>query len=184
MIVGVPQGSVLGPLLFNLFINDLLFIIKTDICNYADDNTPYAVDMTLGGLMEKLEGSSNCALQWFCDNGMKPNSSICGHQFEVMLCKIGNSQVIETHLTKLLGIKMESELTFNKHVDLVYKKASQKLNALTRMCAFIPCDKRKMLVNAFFSSLFSSSQLVWMFHNRRINAKIYNLHYRALCMIY
>ena len=120
---------------------------------------------------------------------MKPNSSkchllICGHKFEVMLCKIGNSQVIETHLTKLLGIKMESELTFNKHMDLVCKKASQKFNAFSRMCAFIPCDKRKLLANAFFSSQLSFSLLVWMFHNRRINAKINNLHYRASCMIY
>ena len=79
---------------------------------------------------------------------------------------------------------MEAESTFNKHMDLVCKKASQKLNALSRMCAFIPCDKRKMLVNAFFSSQFSFSPLVWMFYNRQINAKINNLHYRALCMIY
>ena len=120
---------------------------------------------------------------------MKPNTSKChllirGHKFEVMLCKNGNYQVIETHLTKPLGIKIESELTFNKHMDLVCKKASQKLNVLSRMYAFIPCDKRKMLVNAFFSSQFSFSPLVWMFHNRRINAKINNLHCRALFMVY
>ena len=98
--------------------------------------------------------------------------------------KIGTSQVIETHFVNLLGIKMESELTFNKHMDLVCKKASQKLNALSRMCVFIPFNKRKMLLNAFFSSQFSFSPLVWMFHNRRINAKINNLHYIALRMIY
>ena len=150
-LIVVPSGSVLGHLLFNLFINDLFFIIKTDICNYADDNTPYAVDTTLGRLMEKLESSSNCALEWFCVNGRKPNSSkchllMCGHKFEVMLCKIGNSQVVETLLTKRLGIKMEFKLTFNKHMDSACKKASQKLNALSRMCAVIPYDKRKMLV--------------------------------------
>ena len=79
---------------------------------------------------------------------------------------------------------MESELTFNKHMDLVCKKTSQKLDALSRMCAFIPCDNCKMLVNAFFPLQFSFSPLVWMFHNRRINEKINNLHYRALHMIY
>ena len=139
--------------------------------------------------MAKLECASNSAMEWFCYNGMQLNSSkchllVCGHKYESMICGIGNSQVIETYCVKLLGVKIESELTFNKYMETVCKKASQKLNALFRLCALIPFHKRKMLMNAFFDSQFSYSPLVWMFHRRKINTKINNLHYRALRMVY
>ena len=185
----MPQGSVLGPLLFNLYINDLFYIIKTGICNYADDTTPYAVDMSLDGLMTKLVCAANSAVEWFQYNGMRLNSGkchllVCGHKFESMICKVGDSQVIETHRVKLLGINIESELTFNHQLGNMCKKVSQKLNALSRLCAIIPFQKRKMLMQAFFLSQFSYIPLVWMFHSRGINTKINNLHYRALRMIY
>ena len=82
------SGSVLGPPLFNLFINDLFFVIKTYVCNYADDNTPYTVDMYLGDLMAKLECAVNNAIEWFRYNGMKLNSGkchvlVCGHKYDL-----------------------------------------------------------------------------------------------------
>ena len=149
----------------------------------------YTVDMSLAGLMAKLECATNSVMEWFCYNGMRLNSSkchllVCGHKFECMVCKIGNTHIIETHLVKLLGIEIESELTFNKHMDNVCKKASKKLNALSRLSIFIPFHKRKMLMNAFFDSQFSYSPLVWMFYNRQLNTKINNLHYRALRIAY
>ena len=99
--VGVSQGSVVGPFLFNLFINDLFYIVKTDVCNYADDNTPYTCDMNLETLMNKLECATKNALDWFHSTGN-----------ENMRCKIENAQVMETHIAKLLGIQIDSELTF------------------------------------------------------------------------
>jgi hypothetical protein len=139
--------------------------------------------------MAKLELASEKALNWFRNNAMKLNSSKCrllisGNKHECMIGKIGNSQVIETHLVKLLGIKIESKLTFNAYLTTVCKKASQKLSALSRLCSIISFDQRRCLMLAFFASQFSYSPLVWMFHSRKLNRKINNLHYRALRLVY
>ena len=70
-------------------------------------------DMSLEHLMAKLESAAQSALDWFHSNGMKLNSSkchllVCGNKFECMLCEIRGSQIIETHLVKLLGVNIES----------------------------------------------------------------------------
>ena len=101
-----------------------------------------------------------------------------------MLCKIGSSQVLETHLVKRLGVNIESELSFNTYLITVCKKASQKLNALSRLCSIITLDQRRCLMKSFFLSQFSYSPLVWMFHSRILNRKINNFHYRALRIVY
>ena len=63
---GVPQGSILGPLLFNIFINDLfLFIEKTNICNFADDNTIYGYNNNLQTILKYLKHDMINVLKWF-----------------------------------------------------------------------------------------------------------------------
>ena len=74
MIHGIPQGSILGPLLFNIFINDLFFVIeKSDICNFADDNTLYSCGANLKIVLENLEHNASKLLYWFKINSIKAN---------------------------------------------------------------------------------------------------------------
>ena len=74
ILFGVPQGSILGPLLFNIFLADLFFIVnKIDIANYADDNTPYTSSNDVNGLIKSLEEASKELFKWFDNNLMKSN---------------------------------------------------------------------------------------------------------------
>ena len=65
----MPQGSILGPILFNIFINDLVHFIKSDLVNFADDNTIIDVAKSI----KSLEQESNNAIEWLKINNMIAN---------------------------------------------------------------------------------------------------------------
>ena len=78
IVFGVPQGSILGPLLLNTFLADLFFILNdVDIASYADDNTPYVIADDISGVITSLEQTSKTLFEWFENNLLKSNTDKC-----------------------------------------------------------------------------------------------------------
>ncbi|XP_057290869.1 uncharacterized protein LOC130613559 [Hydractinia symbiolongicarpus] len=90
----VPQGSILGPLLFNININDLMFILNdradVKICNYADDNTLYTYGKQFEEIKLCLESAFSTVSTWFFNNGLQLNSE---KQHVLPLCKKANAKI-------------------------------------------------------------------------------------------
>ena len=98
--------------------------------------------------------------------------------------KIGNETVSNGKCEKLLGVKVDHELNFNEHVLSLCKKASQKLDAVSRIASCMTFDQRRLILNSFIASHFSYCPIVWMLHSRKLNERINHIHERVLRIVY
>ena len=119
---------------------------------------------------------------------MKLNTDKCRQLLnsqEPNTLKIGDLHINNSLSEKLIGITFYCKLKFNKHIEDICLKASQKLNARARLATYMGTTKKLVLMNAFFKSQFNYCSLVWwMCCNRPLNTKINWLHERCLRTVY
>ena len=185
---GVPGGSILGPLVFNIFLADLFLIPSDiDIANFADDNTPYLSAKNVEHVVESLKRASVSLFRWFEHNLLKGNADkyhfLVRTSQEVSL-NVNTFKIKNSDCEELLGVKFDSKLKFDQHITDLCRRASRKICAIARMTPFMNLSKRSLLMNSFLKTQFNYCPLIWMCHSRENYRKIKRLHERCLKTTY
>ena len=153
---GLPQGSLLGPLLFNVYMNDLNYFVRDTSLRlyYADDMTAYASDVSHLVLEYLINFDLEIVSNWFqqnylCVNVGKTQAMAIGPSLYRYDFHLDNTNVKTTDSLKILGVTLENKLSFKPHILEQLKKACAKASALRKVRKFIPPSTMIRLYKAY-----------------------------------
>ena len=169
---GVPQGSILGPLLFLVYINELPAVIEhSEVSLYADDTVLYCFSKEPHQLESKLNADLYNVAMWLKANKLtlnltKTKSMLIGSNRKLvnispMSLSIFDCKLDSVSTFKYLGIKLASDFTWSDHVEHVISKVNQRLGLLRRIKHLLPFTARLLFYNSLVLPIFDYADLVW-----------------------
>ena len=172
---GVPQGSILGPLLFIIFINDITSILKlAELIMFADDTHLFFKNVNISELFVNVNNELQKISKWFKLN--KPSLNIKKINFimfsnknniintESLNLLIDNIVIDQVHNTKFVGVIINSNLTWLDHIKAISSKVGKSIGILLRIRKNVPNDVLLTLYHTLIESYFSYCNIIWGTH--------------------
>ena len=114
----------MGPLLFNIYINGIFFL--DEMINFADDNSPFNVNLSINEVIDNLEEQTTFLIEWYKNNYLKPNPDkwhlILSECDSTLSVQIADKNVFNSEYKKILGVYFDNKLDFEYHLGTVCKR--------------------------------------------------------------
>ena len=195
IVCGVPQGSILGPLLFLLYINDLPDCLdKTTPCLYADDTQIFSAAKDLEKLTENINHDMNKLREWLIRNklhhhptktkvmyiGSRHNLKIMNDDLPVV---INNQLVPRERSFTCLGVKLDETLEWNEHIEVICKKVAAGIGMMKRIKPFVPANTLQTIYQALIQPYFDYCSPLWGVCSKQLKDKLQRFQNRAARII-
>ena len=194
---GVPQGSVLGPLLFLIYINDMNLAVKDcTVHHFADDTNLLLSGTNLKSLKKAMNKELTSLFEWLCANRLslnvdktefivfKPRKySINKKLNKKFTLKINQKTIHESNKIKYLGVLLDNKLSWNIHINELCKKLSRAVGMLFKMKNLCSTTTLKSIYYSLFHSHMSYGIPVWGVAKTSLTQKVFLLQKRAMRVV-
>ena len=193
---GCPQGSSLGPLLWNIFQNDMTYVVtnnNTSLSMYADDHQVSVSANSVGEVETSINKEGNSMSAWYKENYLKGNyekynAMIIGRKKDMdsasLNVEIDEKNIKSSSTMKLLGVTLTNDFNYSIHISNICKKASSKISVLGRMRHMVTTEAKLQLYKSAILPDITYCHTVWHFCKASDTRKLEKIQERALRIVF